>query len=313
MAADLDIRLDGPEAVKLFAPNAMTLTYTNPSTNDVRLPVVLIESTTGGRLDYLYPSPNSDDSLTLIPPAVVPGLATIPPGGTGHATILYTPTAEGAGDLEVHATSFDDQSLRGLALDWDTIIVVPRPDGVSDADWDAHVAAERDRYGETYADLFDGFLTNQIAELGAKRMRDAAFVKAAGCSHRRPPPASPGSREAGCRASTGGLRLQAPAQVYPRPGGDDVQTAWGAVVSTPSTTCPVPISRATRSKSCSPRPTTSAVRAVARSTASRVSEATRRDRPASTISSRIRLRRSRRRRARYARRLQRPRWGTRTG
>ncbi|MBV9123757.1 MAG: hypothetical protein JO112_10405, partial [Planctomycetes bacterium] len=155
----------------------VVLTYTNTGDSDLFLPFLTVTVSNGGLLRYLPDSVVGYSPITLLAPPVVPGLEVLPAGAAGQVTLYYTdPGVLTAHDFAVYANTVDDPRFANQAIDWNAAGSALQPAGVDPVAWSAYMAAERQRYGDTYGTLFQ-FLTAQIREPNANTVQQQAFVE----------------------------------------------------------------------------------------------------------------------------------------
>ncbi|GAA5510298.1 DUF7619 domain-containing protein [Novipirellula caenicola] len=157
-----------------------TLSYevhvTNESNVDVPMPFITARVDGGGELQVAYDSVHSAEELFLFPGNVIPGASVIPAGGFVSLPIYYqAPLDEGEFTITAWVNSVNDTDFASTPLDWDRVANGLRPDGNSEASWNAFVARERARYGETFADFY-AFLSAQANDLDAKGFIRSVFV-----------------------------------------------------------------------------------------------------------------------------------------
>jgi hypothetical protein len=164
----------------------IVVTYTNTGNQDVKLPLFTLSIEENTQLADVgtfagLPGLSGARELTFLAPAVVSGMAVIPPGMGGSFTLPYKvpnvpPCSQGAAPVfALRGTSFDDPSVANQPLDWPTILAALMPADGDPVAWQEFIDESRARYGDTYGSLFD-YVAGQIEELAAAGLGDSVFI-----------------------------------------------------------------------------------------------------------------------------------------
>ena len=153
----LQITMQCPEFVRPGREVRIVISYTNTGEADLTLPMITVKARNGGTLRFLQGmvAPADPTRLTFLAPCVQPRVPTLPPGASGSVTLYYTvPRQVGTYQLDVYAETFDNQEFASHPIDWSFVSDTIRPPGVSNEVWEAEMAVQRARYGETYGAFF---------------------------------------------------------------------------------------------------------------------------------------------------------------
>ncbi len=172
----LKVGIINPEKVRPGRQVPVVVTYKNPGSYDVGLPVITLTASTGGFLVFQDSTETPKSQITFMPMSAAGGLPVVTPGGGGSVTFYYTaPSKPGAVTFTAYACNYNDPKFATQRLDWAQIASELTPAGADPAAWTAWLASEQARYGQTYGDMY-AYVVGQVGELQADGRTDAVFV-----------------------------------------------------------------------------------------------------------------------------------------
>ena len=166
----------GPSVVRLGRTATLYLTWGNRGLADVPVPWLTVSSQGAQAFSIFQSTLNWADSVVFLGFNDQTLLPTIGPGQEMKIAITVKPSTSARVPVELRVLAGDRAAAETTPISWSNLV---RPDGVLPADWDAHVASLKGRFGSNLGEFYR-YLMSELSDFVESPLRHEYLANANG-------------------------------------------------------------------------------------------------------------------------------------